>query len=225
MTLVTTQALGSIVLRMTETNPKRGCRLRCTSITFQPVARAARGNIAPVRLRTRCMTTKTVCVRIKSCRDRERDSTTHRPVTTRTTQTAHVLMPRVIEAHPETRKPRKRFYRPCLHVGVADGANWVSGICKLLRMTSGTRCMVRSSRHCRTRRICLPSMTQETRQSRVIRIVMFEFRIIYVRALRKNRDRANNNEQRQKAARKKSATWPNQSCSVLSVLSWASESH
>ena len=171
------------------------------------------------------MTTKTVCVRIEPRRDRECDSTTHWPVTTRTTQSSQILVPRVIETHSETRKPRKRFYRPRLHVCVADGANRVSGICKLLRMTSCTRCVVRSSRHRWTRCIRLASMAQETRQSRVIRIVMLEFRIIYVRPLRKNRDRANNNKQRQKAAHEKSATRPIQSCTVLSILSWASESH
>jgi hypothetical protein len=171
------------------------------------------------------MTSKTVCVRIKSCRDRERDSATQWPMTTRTTQTAQVLVPRVIEAHSETRKSRKRFYRPRLHVCVTDRTNWMSGICKFLRMTSGTGCVVRSSRHRWTRCICLSSMAQETRQSRVIGVVMSEFRIIYIRALRKNRERANDKEKRQKAAREKSATWPNQSCTVLSILSWSSESH
>lgn len=167
------------------------------------------------------MTTKTVCVRIKPCRDRERDSSTRRPMTTRTTQTTHILVPRVIETHSETRKSRKGFYRPRLHVCVADRANRVSGICKLLRMTSGARCVLRSTRHRWTRCICLSSMAQETRQSRVIRVVMFEFRKI----LRKNRDRANDNEKRQKAARAKSATRTIQTCTVLPIQSWSSESH
>ena len=171
------------------------------------------------------MTTKTVCVRIKPGRDRERDSTTQWPMTTRTIQTTYILMPRVVEAHSETRKSRKRFYRTRLHVCVADRTNWMPGICKLLRMTSGTGRVVRSSRHRWTSLICLSSMAQETRQSRVIRVVMFEFRIIYIRALRKNRDRANNEEKRQKAAREISATRAIQSGTVLSILSWSSESH
>jgi len=171
------------------------------------------------------MTSKTICVRIKPCRDRERDSTTRRPMTTRTTQTACILVLCMIEAHSETRKSRKRFYRPRLHVCMADRTNWVSSICKFLRMTSGTRCVIRSSRHRWPRRIGLSSMAQETRQSCVICIVMSEFRKIYIRALRKNRDRANDNEKRQKAARRKSARRASQSCTVLSILSWPSESH
>ena len=224
MTLVASQPLRSIVFRMTETNTKSRFGLRWTNITFLLMACATRGNVAPIRLRPRRMTTKTVCMRIKSYRNRERDSTARRPMTTRTIQTARALVASMIKAHSKTRKPWKWFYRSGLHVCMADRANRMSGICELLRMTARARCVVRSSRHCRSRRTRISAMAQETRQSRVVRVVMFELRKICIRVLRKNSNRANNKE-RPKASREKSAGRPNQSCIVLLIRSWPSESH
>ena len=77
-----------------------------------------------------------------------------------------------------TREPRKRLYRSRLRVCVTHGANLMSRVCKLLRMTPGTGCVSGASRHCWSRRARFSSMTQQARQSRVIRVVMFKFREI-----------------------------------------------
>jgi hypothetical protein len=76
VTLVTTQPFRAIVFCMTETNTKRGRRLRCTCVTFHRVADAAGGNITTVRLRTWRVTAKTICVRVEACGYRQRDSST-----------------------------------------------------------------------------------------------------------------------------------------------------
>jgi len=102
VTLVTIQPLGSIVFRVTETNTKRGRRLRGASVTFHPMASATGGNIATIRLRTLRVTPEAVRMRIEACRYRERHSATQGPVTTVATQAAEVLVPCVIETHSKT---------------------------------------------------------------------------------------------------------------------------
>jgi hypothetical protein len=175
VTLVASQSLGTIMFCMTETDTKRGRGLRRTSITFHLVARATSRDIATIRLRTRRVTAKTICVRIEPCWYGECDATTQRAMATRTTQAAQVLVPRVIETHSKTRKPWKRFYSSRLHVSVTNRANLMSRVCKLFRMTTRAWCVAISARHRRSRLVGLSSMTQETRESGVIRVVMFKF--------------------------------------------------
>ena len=172
---VTIQTLGSIVFSVTETNTKRGRRLRGASVTFHLMASATSGNIATIRLRTRCVTPEAVCMRIKPCRNRKRHSTPHRPVTTVATQAAEVLVPCVLETHSKTGKPRKCLNCPRLRVSVTDCANLMSRVCKLLRMTSCTRHVAFTSRHRRARLTRLSSMAQEAGQSRMIRVIVPEF--------------------------------------------------
>lgn len=174
MAFITSQSFAPVVLCMTEADAKCRRRLRSANIAFHLMACATRGNVAPVCLRACRVTSITVVMRIEPPRDRERNSTTQRPVTTRTTQAAQVPVPRMFEAHSKTRKPRKRLQRTRLCVCMTDRANLMSCVCKLLRMTTGTRCMVRSARHRWSRSIRFSSMAQQARQSRVILVIMPE---------------------------------------------------
>ena len=174
MAFITRQSVVAIVFCMTEADAKCRCRLRRANVPFHLMACATRGNVAPVCLRAWCVTSKTVVMRIEPTWDRKRDSTTQWPVTTRTTQAAQVLVSRVFEAHSKTRKSRKRLHRTRLCVCMTDRANRMSRVCKLLRMTTRTRCVTRSSRHRRPGSVRFPSMAQQARETRVVLVVMLE---------------------------------------------------
>ncbi|HET9525752.1 MAG TPA: hypothetical protein VFO99_06280, partial [Pyrinomonadaceae bacterium] len=71
MTLVTVQALRSIMLRMTKADTKRGRGGRSAASSAQLMTSAARRNIPPARLCTRRVTSKAVRVRIETRRYRQ----------------------------------------------------------------------------------------------------------------------------------------------------------
>ena len=193
MTLLTTQPLGSIMLRMTKTNTKCSCRRGRASSRAQLMASAAGRNVAAVRLRTRRVTRKAVCVRIEARRYRLRDSAAQRSMTT---GTRRVLVTPMIETHSKTRQPGEGLDRSRLRVCMTDRADLMARVCELLRMTTRARCVIRGPRHDRTWLVRFSSMAQKTRQSGVVRVVVLELRKICPRALRRNLDRANQDRER-----------------------------
>ena len=206
MTFVTTQPLRPIMLRMTETKTKCPCRSGRPGGPAQLMTSTAGGNVPTVRLRPRRVTRKAVGVCIEPRGYRQSDSATQWPVTTRT---CRVSVARMVETRPKTRKPREGLDRSHLRVRMADSADLMVRVGKLLRMTTGARCVVRGAGHGRTRLVHFSSMAQKTRQSRVVWVVVFELRKIGARALRRNLNRANHNRERDYAARQRPATWPN----------------
>jgi hypothetical protein len=79
---------------------------------------------------------------------------------------------------------------------MTDRANRVTGIGKLLRMTTGARSVVGRAGHRRTRLVRFSSMAQKARQPRMVRVVVLELRKIGFRSLRINFERANNKRER-----------------------------
>jgi hypothetical protein len=96
-------------------------------------------------------------------------------MTTRTIKAAEVPVPGVIESRAEARQSRERLHGSRLRVRMTDRANLTPGVCKLLRVATGAGRVVCLPRHRRPRVISFPSMTQEARQSRVVRVVVLEF--------------------------------------------------
>lgn len=94
-----------------------------------------------------------------------------------TTRAVHLPVTRVIESHAEARKARKWLDLARLRVRMTDRADRIIGVCKLLRVTTGARRMLIAARHRRSR-ARLPLMTKQARQARVIRVVVFEPRVI-----------------------------------------------
>lgn len=111
-----------------------------------------------------------------------------------TTRATCVLVTRMLETHPETRKPRERLDGSRLCVRMTDRADLMVRVGKLLRVTTRARRVVRGAWHHRTWLVRFSSMAQKTRQARVVGVVVFEFRKI--RALRPNLDRANHYRER-----------------------------
>src|SRR5688572_1873028 len=91
-----------------------------------------------------------------------------------TTRATCSLVARMIKTHSKTRKPRKRLYRSRLCVRMTDRANLVVRVRKLFRMTTGARSVVVGAGHRRTRFVRFPSMAQEARQPRMVRVVVLE---------------------------------------------------
>lgn len=113
-----------LVLRMTEANAEGLGELRSARVTTQLVARAARGNVASTGLRSRRVTSIASRVSVEACRDRQRNASASRTVTSRAVDAPHLQVQRVIELHSETLQPRERFQRARLHVRMTDGADW-----------------------------------------------------------------------------------------------------
>ena len=120
------------------------------------------------------MTAKTVLVRVDSTRNRERNTAISRAMTT---VTSGARMLRMIELPIETSQGRKRLHRASLSVCMTDRANRTTTATRKLRlMTTDTRRVLIFSGQRRLHRIVFASMTQQTRQSRVIRIVVLKLR-------------------------------------------------
>ena len=99
---------------------------------------AARRDVFPIRLRTRRVTAKTSDVRIHPRRNREPDTATITPVTSRASST---IVLRVIEPRIKTAQRWKRFHLSALRVCVTDRADRARRICELLRVTTRARRM------------------------------------------------------------------------------------
>ena len=126
--LMTFVASDLQMLRVAETHFECLHRLRRTGITAQLMASAARGNVAPARLRVWRMTAITGRVGIESRRNRHRDARARRAMTSRTIYAAHRHVSRMIEFHAKALQARKRFERARLYIGMTDRADRTFGI-------------------------------------------------------------------------------------------------
>src|SRR6266496_1233715 len=147
-------------------------------VTTQLMTRTTGRNIAAAGLCCRSVTLITSCVRVESRRYREGNAATRRSMTRRTTDTFHLHMQRVIKLHAKALQTWKRFQGSCFYVGVTDGADRTLRIRKLLRMTSGAGKVTGAARKLRARRISLATMTEKTRQPRMISAAVLKFRVI-----------------------------------------------
>ena len=142
------------------------------------MTRGARRNVAAIRFSVRRVTAKARRVRVQSRRNRQRDATTAASMTRRTFGTC---MFRMIEPDVETAQRWERFHLPALRVRMADRTDLTSGISKLLLVTTGAGCMRILARQRRSRRVVRAAVTKQTRQPRMIRIVVFELRVVCLR--------------------------------------------
>lgn len=136
--LMTIGAVGlGIVLGVAEADTERRHILRRARVATQLMTSAARRDVAPTRLRARRVTTEAGCVRIEISRDGHRRTAARRTMARHTTDVAHCQVFRVIELHPETHQPRRKWFsRSGLHVGVTNGADRTFRILKLLRVAT-----------------------------------------------------------------------------------------
>ena len=88
---------------------------------------------------------------------------------------------RMIEPDVETLQRWKRFHLSTLRVRVADGTDLTCLIRELLLMTTRARRVRILARQHRSRFVVLATMTEQTWQPRVFRIVVFELRVIRLR--------------------------------------------
>src|SRR5689334_16948979 len=88
---------------------------------------------------------------------------------------------RVIELHVETAQRRKRFHLSTLHIGMTNRADLTLIVCKLLRVATGARRVTGFARQRRLRRVVLATMTEQTRQARMLRVVVLEPREVSCR--------------------------------------------
>ena len=88
---------------------------------------------------------------------------------------------RMIEPDVETPQRGERFHLPTLRISMTDRTDLVRAIGELLLVTARARCVRIFARQGRLRRVTVATMTKQTRQSRVIFIVVFELRIIRLR--------------------------------------------
>src|ERR1044072_249734 len=98
MTLIATQPLISIVLRVTETNSEGAGRLARAHVTTELMPHATRRDISIAGFRLRPMTLKTGGVCIEANGNRERHATASRSMTARTRAS---IVTRMIEFHVE----------------------------------------------------------------------------------------------------------------------------
>ena len=138
---------------------------------------AARRDVASARrLRAGSVTTETSYVRVHSRRNRQRHTTAAAPMTRRTISAGSGVF-RVIEPDVETAQRWKRFHFSTLRVRVTDRTDLARSIRKLLLMTARTRRVRVFTRQRRLRCVVGPSMTEQTRQPRVIFVIVFELRV------------------------------------------------
>lgn len=181
------------MIGVAETHAKRRRLFRRANEPPELMTRAARRDVASARrLRTRSVTAKTRHMRIHARRDRKRNTAATASMATATVRTR---MLRMIEQDIKTPQRRKRFHLSTLRVGMADRTDLTSRICELLLVTTRARRMIVLARQRRLRGVVGATMTKQTRQPRMLRIVVFELRVIRLRkhprlarASRKNDD-------------------------------------
>ena len=106
------------------------------------------------------MTPEASDMRIESRRNRHSDSAATRPMTSRATNAAHAYVARMIEFHVEAAETRKCFQSPGLRIAMANRADCIRRVGKLLYVTAGARQVIRASGNCGTRRIGVAFMTK-----------------------------------------------------------------
>ena len=117
------------------------------------------------------MTAKTVFVRIHSAGNRERNPTINR---TMTIVTPHAAMFCMIELAIEPLQRREGFHRASLRVCMTDRADWTTATRKQRLMTTDTRRVFIFSGQGRLYGIVFTPVTQQTRQSRMVWIVVLK---------------------------------------------------
>lgn len=90
-------------------------------------------------------------------------------------------MSRMIKSDIETPQLWKRFDLAALRVCVADGTDLAGGICELLCVTTCAGRMRLFAGQRGLRRVALAAMTKQTRQPRMVAVIVFELRIIGLR--------------------------------------------
>ena len=165
------QLLRRIMTRMTKPDAIRRDLFRSANETAELVTRRARRNVAPVRLRVRGVTAKTRRVRVQPSRNRQRDTATAASMTGHTSRAG---MFRMIEPDVETLQRRKRFHLSTLSVRVADGTDLARLVRELLLMTTRARRVRVLAGQRGLRCVVLATMTKQTWQSRMVRVVVLE---------------------------------------------------
>ena len=117
-------------------------------------------------------------MRIHSRRDRERNTTATASMTTPAFRTG---MFRMVEPHIETPQRRKRFHLSTLRVCVTDRTDLTPRIRELLLVAADTRRVRIFARQRRLRCVVSATVTKQTRQARVLRILVFELRVVCLR--------------------------------------------
>jgi len=87
--------------RMTEANAESLRKFRSASIAAQLMTRAARGDVAPLRLRARRMTTIAGYVSVETGRNGQGYAATRGPMTSSAVNTLHFHVSRMVELHAE----------------------------------------------------------------------------------------------------------------------------
>jgi hypothetical protein len=181
VTLDARESLRCIVLRMTEPDAIRRSLFRSADEAAELMTRAARRDVAPARrFGAGRVTTKTDRVCVQPRRDRQRHTAAAASMALRTISAGSGVL-RVIEPHVEASQRWKWFHLSTLRIGVTDRTDLAGVICKLLLMTARTRRVLIFARQRWLRVVVRAAMTEQTRQPRVIRIVVFELRIARLR--------------------------------------------
>ncbi len=84
----------------------------------------------------------------------------------------------MFELHVETLECGKGFHRTCLNVCVTDCANRAGCIAELLSMAAGAGLMIGFPWQGGPRSVGFSSMAEQARQTRVLGIIVFEFRVV-----------------------------------------------
>ena len=145
MTIITTQSFVPVVLRMTEANAKSSGHFTGAHVTPWVMTNTARGNLLVARLRLWAVTLVASDVRVGSRRNRHSHTAATGPMTSCTTNAAQSHVARVIEFHIEASETGKCFERSRLRLAVADGADRIRRISKLLYVTTSARQVIRAS--------------------------------------------------------------------------------
>ena len=192
MTFIARELLRRVVIRVTETDAIRRRLFRSANKTAELMTRAARSDVAAVDLRRRRVTTETCDVRVCSRRNRQANAVTVSSMATVASR-AEGGVSRMIEFDVEAPQRWKRFHLSALRIRVTDRADLARLIRELLRVTSAARSVRVLARQRRRRRVVYPTMAQQTRQPRVIFVVVFELRVIRLRRTALKADQAKEN--------------------------------
>ena len=96
-----------------------------------------------------------------------------------TVNAAHRHMLCVIKFHPEADQARReRLDRARFHVGMTDRTDRAFAILKLLGVTSGARQMLRRARTLGHWRVRISTMTEQTRQARMVATAVLKLSIV-----------------------------------------------
>ena len=138
---------------------------------------AARRDVASIYFRARRMTGEAGNVSIQSRGYRECDAAAASSMTSRTSRACRRMFG-VIESDVKASQPWKRFDFSALRIGMATHTDLSRRICKLLCVTTRARRVCGFARQRGLRRIVLSPVTKQTRQPRVIAIIVLELGIV-----------------------------------------------